>query len=62
MPVMPRPGSVVVEAEFVLGGFKAIFDRPAMAFDGDEGLDGRAGRALCREEGEIAVTDIAADQ
>ena len=62
MPAMPRPGFVVIEAEFVFGGLEAVFDRPAMAFDGDEGLDARAGRAPCREEGEIAVTDIAADQ
>jgi len=33
----------VVEAEFVLGGLKAVLDRPAMAFNGDERLD-----ALCR--------------
>jgi hypothetical protein len=59
---MPRPGFVVVEAELVLGGLEAVFDRPAMAFNGDEGLDARAGRAPCREEGEITVADIAADQ
>ena len=62
MPAMPRPGFAVVEAELVLGGLEAVFDRPAMAFDGDKGLDGRAGRAPSREEGEVAVTDIVADQ
>ena len=59
---MPRPGFVVVEAEFVLGGLEAVFDRPAMAFDGNEGLNGRAGWAPCREESEIIVADSAADQ
>ena len=39
MPAMPGPGFVVVEAELVLGGFEAVFDRPAMAFDGDEGFE-----------------------
>jgi len=62
MPAMPGSGFVVVEAEFVLGGLEAVFDRPALAFDGDERLDAGTGRAPCREEGEIAVTDIAADQ
>lgn len=62
MPAMPGSGFVVVEAEFVFGGFEAVFDRPAMAFDGDERLDAGAGRAPCREEGEVAVIDIAADQ
>ncbi len=33
-----------------------------MALDGDERLDARAGQAPCREEGEITVADIAADQ
>jgi hypothetical protein len=59
---MPRPGFVVVEAELVFGGLEAVLDRPAMAFDGDEGLDARAGRAPGREEGKITVADIAADQ
>ena len=62
MPPMPRPGFVVVKAELVFGGLEAVFDRPAMAFDGDKGLDARAGRAPCCEEGEITVANIAADQ
>ena len=52
----------MVESEFVLGCFKAVFDRPAMAFDGNERLNVSPGRAPCREESEIAVADIAADQ
>ena len=62
MPAIPRAGFVVVEAELILGGFEAVFDRPATAFDGDESLDACSGRAPCREIGEIAVADIAADQ
>ena len=52
----------MVKAELVLGSLKAVFDSPAMAFDGGEGLDARAERAPCREDGEITVADIAADQ
>ena len=33
VPTMPGTGLVVIEAEFVLGGFEAVLDRPAMAFD-----------------------------
>ena len=35
MPVPAVPGArlVVIEPEFVLGGFEAVFDGPAMAFD-----------------------------
>jgi hypothetical protein len=61
-PAMPGPGFVMVEAELVLGGLEAVFDRPAMTFDGDEGLNSGAGWAPCREVGEIAVADRAADQ
>ena len=62
MPAMPRPGFVMVEAELVFGGLEAVFDCPSMAFDGNQGLDACAGRAPCREEGEITVADIAADK
>ena len=62
MPAMPGPGFVVVEAELVLGGLEAIFDRPAMAFDGNDCLNGCAGWAPCREVSEIAIADIATDQ
>ena len=62
MLAIPWPGFVVVKAELVFGGLEAVLDRPAMAFDGGKGLDARAGRAPCREEGEITVADIAADQ
>jgi hypothetical protein len=29
---MPGTGFVVIKAEFVLGGFEAVLDSPAMAF------------------------------
>src|SRR3546814_670255 len=61
MPSMPGAGLVVVEAEFVFGGFEAVLDCPAMAFHLDQCLDGRALRAPCGEEGEIAVGYSAAD-
>jgi hypothetical protein len=30
---MPGAGFVVIEAEFVLGGFETVLDGPAMSFD-----------------------------
>ena len=45
VPAMPGAGLVVVEAEFVLGGFEAVFDRPAMAFDFRQSFDAGSGRA-----------------
>lgn len=62
MPAMPGAGFVVIEAELVLCGLEAVFDRPAVAFDCDECLDTSAGRTPRREESEIAVADIAADE
>ena len=47
-PAMPGPSFVVVETEFVLGGLEAVFDRPAMPFDADEGLDTGPGWARAR--------------
>lgn len=52
----------MVESEFVLGCFKAVLNRPAMAFDGNERLNASPRWAPCREEGEITVADIAADE
>ena len=62
MPSVPGAGLVVIEPEFVLGGFEAILDRPAMPFDRDQGLDVCSGRAPGGEEREIAIRDAAADQ
>jgi hypothetical protein len=52
----------MIEAELVFGGLEAIFDRPAVAFDGDERLDFGSSRTPGREVGQITVADIAADQ
>ena len=39
IPSVPGPGFVMVEPDFVFGGFETVFDRPAVAFDGDQGFD-----------------------
>ncbi len=52
----------MVEAEFVLGGLKAVLDRPAAAFHGNQGLERRTERAPSREEGRGSVRDGAPDQ
>ncbi len=62
MPAMPGAGFVVIEAEFVLGGLEAVLDRPAMPFHLHQRLDGCVEWTPGREEGEITVGDIAADQ
>ncbi len=35
MPTMLRARLVVIESEFILGGFKAVFDGPTIPFDLD---------------------------
>jgi len=57
MPTMPRPALVVIEAEFVLRGLKAVFDRPSMAFDRDQRFKRCPRWAPGGEEGEVAVGD-----
>lgn len=52
----------MIEAKLFLGGLEAVFDRPAMAFAGDQDLDSDPGWAPCCEEGKVAVADIATDQ
>lgn len=61
-PAVPRARLVVIEAEFVLGRLKAVFDRPAMTLDFRELFDGRSLGRPGREESEVAVGDLAADQ
>ena len=36
VPAMPGSALVVIEPELVFGGFKAVLDRPSMAFDRDQ--------------------------
>lgn len=62
MPAMPGARLVVIEPELVLGGLEAVFDRPAMAFHRHQLFHGRALGAPGREEGQIAIGDVAADQ
>ena len=52
----------MIESEFILGGFEAVLDGPAVSLDGNERLDGCSGRAPGREECEVAISDIVADQ
>ena len=61
-PAMPGPGFVVIETKLVLGGLEAVLDGPATAFHGHQLIQGCALGAPCREEGEIAIGDGAADQ
>lgn len=60
MPTMPRAAHVMIAAELLFGGLEAIFDRPAVPFNGDERRDSRAGRALSREVDQITIADITA--
>src|SRR3954451_648447 len=57
MPAVPGSGLVVVEPELVFGCLEAVFDRPAMALDADQGLDRSPWRTPGGEVGEIAVGD-----
>ena len=62
MPSVPRAGFIVIEAKLVLRGLEAVLDCPAMSLDKDEGLDVCSRWTPGREEGEIAITDVAANQ
>jgi len=52
----------MIEAKFVLGGLKAVLDRPTMTLDFRKLFDGRSLRRPGCEEGKVAVRDLAADQ
>lgn len=62
VPTVPGAGLVVIKAEFVLGHFKTILDGPALTLDLNQGGDIRAGWTPGREEGQFAISDVAADQ
>ena len=62
MPPVPGPGLVVIEAQLVLCGLKAILNGPALPFDLDQRLDGRSNRTPSGEERHLSVGDVAADQ
>jgi hypothetical protein len=40
-PAMPGPALIVIEPELVFRGFKAVLDRPSMAFDRDQRVNRR---------------------
>ena len=62
VPAVPGPALVVVEAELVLGGFEAVLNGSALAFNGNKGVDARAGWAPGGEKRACAVGDAAPDQ
>src|SRR4051795_3723528 len=62
VPAVPGTGLVVVEAEFVFGRLEAVLDGPALSFNGDQYRNRRAGGAPGGEEGQVAISDVAADQ
>lgn len=62
VPAMPGARFVVIETELVLGGFEAVLNSPAAAFDRYELFHGRALGTPRGEEGEVAVGNVAADQ
>ena len=62
MPTMPGAGLIVIKTELVLGGFEAVLNGPAMAFDRRQLLDRGALGAPCREKSQAVVGHVAADQ
>ena len=62
VPAMPGACLVVIEAEFVFGGFETVLDGPTMAFDQYQFFHGRVLGTPRGEVGEIAVGNVAADQ
>src|SRR5213595_996943 len=62
MPSMPGSALVVIEPELVLRGFKAVLDRPSMAFDRDQRFNGCSRWAPGGEEGEVIIGDATTDQ
>jgi hypothetical protein len=62
VPAMRGAGFVVIEAEFVFGGFETVLDGPAMTFDQYQLFHRRVFGAPCGEEREITVGNVPADQ
>ena len=62
MPAVPGAGFVMVEAEFIFGGFETFFDPPTCSFHADQRIDWRAVRRLGGEIGAFAIGDAAPDQ
>ena len=62
VPTMPGSALVVIEPELVFRGFKAVLDRPSMAFDRDQRFKGCSRWAPGGEEGEVIIGDATTDQ
>lgn len=62
MPAVPGAGFVMVEAEFVFGGFETFFDPPTCSFQADQGINWRAVRGPSGEIGAFTIGDAAPDQ
>src|SRR5450631_1292597 len=62
VPAMPGSALVVIEPELVLRGFKAVLDRPSVAFDSDERFNSCSCWAPSGEEGEVIIGDATTDQ
>ena len=62
MPSVPGARLVVIEPQFVFRGLKTVFARPAMSFDGNQGLDAGSGWAPGGEESHFTVSNVTADQ
>ena len=52
----------MIETEFVFGRLEAVLDGPAPALDRHQGFHCGPGRAPGGEKGQVAISDIAADQ
>src|SRR5258707_4142465 len=62
VPAMPGSALVVIEPELVFRGFKAVLDRPSMAFDRDQRFNGCSRWTPSGEEGEVTIGDATTDQ
>ena len=62
VPAVPGSALVVIEPELVFRGFKAVLDRPSMAFDSDQRFNGCPRWTPSGEEGEVIIGDATTDQ
>src|SRR5918911_1709620 len=62
VPTMPGAGLVVSKPELGLGRLERVLDGPAPPLDAYQRRDPGPGRAPGREEGKLAITEVAADQ
>lgn len=62
MPAQPGAGPVVIEAEFVVGGLRAVLDHPAVALDPGQRFDRCASGTPRRDERRVVAANATADQ